>query len=85
MFYKLLALKKENISGKLKWVEQDIQYNREDCGEYELAGNYYIYRSSDTLEWKNKIIQKYRQEIINTYTTNLKLLEDIEVNQQEYT
>lgn len=80
MFYKLLAIKKENISGKLKWVEDDIEGNREDCGEYEMAGNYYLYRTSDTSEWKRKIIQNYKEEITNTYQRNLKLLQDLEIN-----
>ncbi len=85
LLYKFISLKKSNSTGEFKWVERDIEYDREDCGEYEIAGNYYIYRNSDTVQWKRKIIQRYREEIINTYTRNLKLLQDLELIQQEYT
>lgn len=80
MLYKLLSLKKENISGEFKWVETEIEYEREDCGEYEIAGNYYLYRTSDTSAWKRKIIQNYKEEITNNYKRSLKLLQDLETN-----
>lgn len=76
MYYKTITL--ENRKGELVFIEEDLNFEREDEGEYIWINKAFIYKSSDVRVWKSKMKEDFKQQTVKQLEFYNQILKDVE-------